>query len=174
MDDFKRLFVLTDWDNKYLTMSFDAEAQIVREIGKFIENGSLYKGSKPVMWSPVEKTALAEAEVEYKDIESTAITVGFKITNTQEVILKDTYVPIWTTTPWTIPANRAIAYGKNLDYIIIRVKNNNDNGQIKIGQKILLAKERLDKFLLDTNLKEYDLITEIKGDLLKDLYVCIH
>ena len=85
MDDFKRLFVLADWDNKYLTMSFDAEAQIVREIGKFIENGSLYKGSKPVMWSPVE-TALAEAEVEYKDIESTAITVGFKIINTRNYI----------------------------------------------------------------------------------------
>ena len=173
MDDFKRLFVLADWDNKYLTMSFDAEAQIVREIGKFIENGSLYKGSKPVMWSPVEKTALAEAEVEYKDIESTAITVGFKIINTQEIILKDTYVPIWTTTPWTIPANRAIAYGKNLDYIIIEIKNNNDNTQIKIGQKILLAKERLDKFLLDTNIKEYDLISEIKGDFLKGS-ICMH
>ena len=173
MDDFKRLFVLADWDNKYLTMSFDAEAQIVREIGKFIENGSLYKGSKPVMWSPVEKTALAEAEVEYKDIESTAITVGFKITNSQEVILKDAYVPIWTTTPWTIPANRAIAYGKNLDYIIIEIKNNNDNTQIKIGQKILLAKERLDKFLIDTNIKEYNLISEIKGDLLKGS-ICMH
>ena len=119
MDDFKRLFVLADWDNKYLTMSFDAEAQIVREIGKFIENGSLYKGSKPVMWSPVEKTALAEAEVEYKDIESTAITVGFKVSITKEEILQDAYIPIWTTTPWTIPANRAIAYGKELDYIIM-------------------------------------------------------
>ncbi len=173
MDDFKRLFVLADWDNKYLTMSFDAEAQIVREIGKFIENGSLYKGSKPVMWSPVEKTALAEAEVEYKDIESTAITVGFKVSITKEEILQDAYIPIWTTTPWTIPANRAIAYGKELDYIIIKIKNNNDNNQIKIGQKILLAKERLDKFLMDTNIKEYNLLSEIKGDLLEGT-ICMH
>ena len=173
MDDFKRLFVLADWDDKYLTMSFDAEAQIVREIGKFIENGSLYKGSKPVMWSPVEKTALAEAEVEYKDIESTAITVGFKVSITEEEILQEAYIPIWTTTPWTIPANRAIAYGKELDYILIKIKNNNDNNQIKIGQKILLAKERLDKFLLDTNITEYDLISEIKGDFLEGT-ICKH
>ena len=81
MDDFKRLFVLGDWDNRYLTMSFKAEAQIVREIGKYITNGGLYMGSKPVMWSPVEKTALAEAEVEYKEIESTAIYVAFKVKN---------------------------------------------------------------------------------------------
>ena len=80
MKDFKRLGVLGDWDSPYLTMSFPAEAQIVRELGKFLLDGSLYKGAKPVMWSPVEKTALAEAEVEYKDISSTAIYVRFPIT----------------------------------------------------------------------------------------------
>jgi isoleucyl-tRNA synthetase len=173
MDDFKRLFVLADWDDRYLTMSYGAEAQIVREIGKFIENGSLYKGSKPVMWSPVEKTALAEAEVEYKDIESTAITVGFKVLSSKEIILNEVYIPIWTTTPWTIPANRAIAYGKDVDYIIIEVKNKNANNQISIGQKILLAKERLKKFLLDTNISEYDFVSEVKGDLLNGT-ICAH
>jgi len=173
MEDFKRLFVLADWDDRYLTMSFNAEAQIVREIGKFIENGSLYKGSKPVMWSPVEKTALAEAEVEYKDIESTAITVGFKVIKTKEKILEDTYVPIWTTTPWTIPANRAIAYGKNLDYLIIEIKNNNNNDQIFTGQKILIAEERLNKFLSDTNIENFDKISKIKGDSLKNT-ICAH
>jgi isoleucyl-tRNA synthetase len=173
MDDFKRLFVLADWEDRYLTMSFTAEAQIVREIGKFIENGSLYKGSKPVMWSPVEKTALAEAEVEYKDIESTAITVGFKIKSTKESILHNVFVPIWTTTPWTIPANRAIAYGKDLDYIIIEILDNNENDQIFVGQKILLAKERLEKFLLDTNIEKYNLENEFKGLILEGT-ICMH
>ena len=173
MDDFRRLFVLADWEDRYLTMSFKAEAQIVREIGKFIENGSLYKGSKPVMWSPVEKTALAEAEVEYKDIESTAITVGFKVSTSKEPLLSDVYIPIWTTTPWTIPANRAIAYGKNLNYVIIEILDNNDNGQIFIRQKILLAKERLQNFLADINIEKYNLVADIKGDLL-DGTICFH
>ncbi len=167
MDDFRRLFVLADWEDRYLTMSFKAEAQIVREIGKFIENGSLYKGSKPVMWSPVEKTALAEAEVEYKDIESTAITVGFQIKSSNESILHNVFVPIWTTTPWTIPANRAIAYGKDLDYIIIEVLDNHENKQFFVGQKILIAKERLEKFILDTNIEKYNLEKELKGNLLQ-------
>ena len=167
MDDFRRLFVLADWEDRYLTMSFKAEAQIVREIGKFIENGSLYKGSKPVMWSPVEKTALAEAEVEYKDIESTAITVGFQIKSSNESILHNVFVPIWTTTPWTIPANRAIAYGKDLDYVIIEVLDNHENKQFFVGQKILIAKERLEKFILDTNIDKYNLEKELKGHLLQ-------
>ena len=167
MDDFRRLFVLADWEDRYLTMSFKAEAQIVREIGKFIENGSLYKGSKPVMWSPVEKTALAEAEVEYKDIESTAITVGFQIKSSNESILHNVFVPIWTTTPWTIPANRAIAYGKDLDYIIIELLDNHENKQFFVGQKILIAKERLEKFILDTNIEKYNLEKELKGNLLQ-------
>ena len=115
MDDFKRLFVLGDWDAPYLTMSYEAEAQIVKELIKFIDNGSLYLGLKPVMWSPVEKTALAEAEVEYRDINSTALTVAFKIKESNIDILRDSFVVIWTTTPWTIPANRAIACGKNIE-----------------------------------------------------------
>jgi len=116
MEGFKRLGVLGDWDRPYLTMSFAAEAQIVRELGKFLMDGSLYKGSKPVMWSPVEKTALAEAEVEYKDISSTAIYVQFPITQAKNTNFVGSAVVIWTTTPWTIPGNQAVAFGDDILY----------------------------------------------------------
>ncbi|MFL4981542.1 MAG: class I tRNA ligase family protein, partial [Xanthobacteraceae bacterium] len=104
-EEFKRLGVEGDWANPYQTMSYDAEAQIAREIMKFAVSDQLYRGSKPVMWSPVEKTALAEAEVEYHEKTSTTIWVKFKITNTLDGDLDGASVVIWTTTPWTIPAN---------------------------------------------------------------------
>ena len=107
---FKRLGVIGDWENYYSTMSFDAEAQIVRELGKFLKEGSLYRGYKPVLWSTVEKTALADAEVEYKDHTSNTIYTSFEIKKTDKDFLKNGHVIIWTTTPWTIPVNRALAY----------------------------------------------------------------
>ena len=91
-------------------MSFDAEAQIVRELGKFLKEGSLYRGYKPVLWSTVEKTALADAEVEYLDHKSETIFTGFKVKKSNVKELIDSEIIIWTTTPWTIPANRALAY----------------------------------------------------------------
>ncbi|HEY7305239.1 MAG TPA: class I tRNA ligase family protein, partial [Bryobacteraceae bacterium] len=109
-DQFRRLGVIGDWDNPYLTMSFDAEAQIVREIGKFLVNGGLYKGAKPVLWSVVEQTALAEAEVEYHDHRSNTVWVRFRIETPSRPELADAAAVIWTTTPWTLPGNRAIAY----------------------------------------------------------------
>ena len=102
-DQFKRLGVIGDWENYYSTMSFDAEGQIVRELGKFLKEGSLYKGYKPVLWSTVEKTALSDAEVEYMDHESDTIYVSFKIKKSSIKDLEDCEVIIWTTTPWTIP-----------------------------------------------------------------------
>jgi isoleucyl-tRNA synthetase len=114
---FKRLGIMGDWDNPYLTMDFQAEATIVAELLKFAESGNIYRGAKPVMWSPVEKTALAEAEVEYEDITSTQIDVAFEIVkcpNAPELV--GAYLVIWTTTPWTIPVNQAIAYGDSLKY----------------------------------------------------------
>jgi isoleucyl-tRNA synthetase len=117
-DQFKRLGIMGDWDDPYLTMDFAAEAAIVGELLKFAETGQLYRGAKPVMWSPVEKTALAEAEVEYEDVTSTQIDVAFEITeapNAPELV--GAYAVIWTTTPWTIPTNQAIAYGEELDYV---------------------------------------------------------
>ena len=119
--EFQRLGVVGDWAHPYTTMSFAAEAQIVREIGKFLMNGGLYKGAKPVMWSVVEKTALAEAEIEYHDHTSTTVWVQFPGRRRRRwPALAGAAVVIWTTTPWTLPGNRAIAYGAALDYVADR------------------------------------------------------
>ncbi len=116
-EQLKRLGIMADWDNPYLTMDFEAEATIVAELMKFAEAGNLYRGSKPVMWSPVEETALAEAEVEYEDITSTQIDVAFEITESPIPELVGAHAVIWTTTPWTIPVNQAIAYGPEVEYV---------------------------------------------------------
>ena len=138
-EEFKRLGVIGDWDHPYETMTFSAEAQIAREIMKFAENGTLYRGSKPVMWSVVEKTALAEAEVEYEDHISDTVYVAFPI---RDAVIRSfehradgstaspvrnnpdllaAAIVIWTTTPWTIPANRAISYSsKNRVWAVSR------------------------------------------------------
>jgi isoleucyl-tRNA synthetase len=118
-EQLKRLGINADWDNPYLTMDFDAEATIVDELMKFAESGQLYRGAKPVMWSPVEKTALAEAEVEYEDITSTQIDVAFEIVSSPIPELVGAHAVIWTTTPWTIPVNQAIAYGPDVEYVAI-------------------------------------------------------
>ena len=118
-EQLKRLGIGGDWDNPYLTMDFAAEAVIVRELLKFAETGQLYRGAKPVMWSPVEKTALAEAEVEYEDITSTQIDVAFEITESPIAELVGAHAVVWTTTPWTIPVNQALAYGPEVEYVIV-------------------------------------------------------
>ena len=117
---FERLGVMGDWADPYLTMDFASEATIVAELLKFAASGQLYRGAKPVMWSPVEKTALAEAEVEYADIVSTQIDVAFEIVeapNAPELV--GAYAVIWTTTPWTIPVNQAIAFGAEVEYVLL-------------------------------------------------------
>jgi len=117
-EQLKRLGIMGDWDHPYLTMDFQAEATIVAELMKFAEAGNVYRGAKPVMWSPVEKTALAEAEVEYEDITSTQIDVAFEIVECpNEPSLVGAFVIIWTTTPWTIPVNQAISYGPEIEYV---------------------------------------------------------
>ena len=128
-EQFKRLGVQGDWDDPYLTMNFAAEAAIVGELLKFAESGQLYRGAKPVMWSPVEKTALAEAEVEYEDIISTQIDVAFEIVESAIPELVGAYAAIWTTTPWTIPVNQALAYGPDVEYTLIE----------KDGRRLLVA-----------------------------------
>ncbi len=138
-EEFKRLGVGGDWANPYLTMSYDAEAQIAREIIKFAMSDQLYRGSKPVMWSSVERTALAEAEVEYHEKTSTTIWVRFKITNTLDGDLDGASVVIWTTTPWTIPANRAIAYGENIAYGLYKVTEAAEDNWAKVGDRLVLA-----------------------------------
>ncbi|MGC6328097.1 isoleucine--tRNA ligase [Rhizorhabdus sp. FW153] len=118
-EQFKRLGVDGDWDDPYLTMKYDAEAAIVGELLKFAESGQLYRGAKPVMWSPVEKTALADAEVEYEDIVSTQIDVAFEIVESPIPELIGAHAVIWTTTPWTIPVNQALAYGPEVKYAVL-------------------------------------------------------
>jgi isoleucyl-tRNA synthetase len=120
-EQFQRLGVMGEWDDPYLTMKFEAEAKIVEELLQFAESGQLYRGAKPVMWSPVEKTALAEAEVEYEDVTSTQIDVAFEIVESPIPELVGAHAVIWTTTPWTIPVNQAIAYGEDVEYIYLNI-----------------------------------------------------
>ena len=137
-EQLKRLGINGDWDNPYLTMDFQAEATIVSELLKFAESGQLYRGAKPVMWSPVEKTALAEAEVEYEDITSTQIDVAFEITESPIAELVRAHAVIWTTTPWTIPTNQAIAYGPEVEYQLCR-QSDDDGRRYLVGTELLAA-----------------------------------
>lgn len=134
---FERLGVMGDWDTPYLTMNYQSEAIIAGELLKFAESGQLYRGAKPVMWSPVEKTALAEAEVEYEDVVSTQIDVAFEITEAPKLPrLVGAHAVIWTTTPWTIPVNQAIAFGRDVEYVLLSCVN------LPTGDKnIIVAKD---------------------------------
>ena len=157
-EEFKRLGVVGDWDHPYATMSYPAEAQIARELMKFAANGTLYRGSKPVMWSVVEKTALAEAEVEYEDYTSDAIWVKFPVREARlvdvdeqateqdlqglrELVddLKSSSLVIWTTTPWTIPGNRAISFGEHVEYGLYEVVDAPEGNWAKRGDRYVLA-----------------------------------
>ena len=138
-EEFKRLGVIGDWDHPYETMAFPAEAQIARELMSFAVSGQLYRGSKPVMWSPVEKTALAEAEIDYVEKTSPTIWVAFPVVSTKDSELADARVVIWTTTPWTIPANRAIAYGANIEYGLYKVTGAAEDNWARVGDVFVLA-----------------------------------
>ncbi|MDC0856192.1 isoleucine--tRNA ligase, partial [Candidatus Pelagibacter sp.] len=166
---FKRLGVIGDWENYYSTMSFDAEAQIVRELGKFLKEGSLYRGFKPVLWSTVEKTALADAEVEYQDHKSDTIYTSFSIRKSNIKDLEGVDIIIWTTTPWTIPANKALAYNESLDYCIIKLE---DDGDYK-SKKIVVAKELLNSFIKDCEINNFKEIKQFKGKEFKGT-ICSH
>ncbi len=168
-DQFKRLGVVGDWENYYSTMSYDAEAQIVRELGKFLKEGSLYRGFKPVLWSTVEKTALADAEVEYQDRKSDTIYACFPVKSSKVKELNDCNIVIWTTTPWTIPANKALAYNESLDYLIIQIT---DEGNFK-NKKIIISEALLDSVLKDCGIKEFKNLKKFKGKDLKDT-ICKH
>ncbi|AZB54647.1 isoleucine--tRNA ligase [Cereibacter sphaeroides] len=156
-EEFKRLGVTGNWADPYLTMDFHAEAVIAEEFMKFLMNGTLYQGSKPVMWSPVEKTALAEAEVEYHDHTSHQIWVKFPVVGLAERMCDDiaasaayakcggndsaqmTYVVIWTTTPWTIPQNRAVAFNPEIAYGLFRIDAVAENAAAKVGETVIVA-----------------------------------
>ncbi len=145
-DEFKRLGVTGAWDRPYLTMDHHAEAVIAAEFMAFLMNGSLYQGSKPVMWSPVEKTALAEAEVEYHDHTSHQVWVRFRVVAAADALFTKTPtdVVIWTTTPWTIPQNRAVAFGPAIEYGLYEVIGRPADGTATIGHRVLVADKLAD------------------------------
>ena len=157
--EFKRLGVTGDFENYYSTMSFTAEAQIVRELGKFLLDGSLYQGFKPVFWSTVEKTALADAEVEYQEHTSNTIFVAFKVKSTQKDFLKDSNIIIWTTTPWTIPANRALAFNSGIEYSLVEI-NELENFKEK---KIVVATNLLDSIVKSCGIEQFKILKTFKG-----------
>ena len=173
-DEFKRLGIIGDWENPYTTMTYEAEAQIVAELGKFLLNGSLYRGAKPVFWSVVEKTALAEAEVEYHDHTSNTIFVSFQIQEaTANDIVKGASIIIWTTTPWTIPGNRGIAYSARDEYVRLRVTALGENSLSRIGEEIIIAKSLIDKVTAECAITEYQILMEFVGGELEGT-ICSH
>jgi isoleucyl-tRNA synthetase len=205
-EEFKRLGVVGDWSNPYLTMSFDAEAQIARELMKVAASGQLYRGSKPVMWSVVERTALAEAEVEYADYESDTIWVKFPIkwvasnalreflTYAQKLVddperdrlnnasqalsgsrahLANASVVIWTTTPWTIPANRAISFSSKVSYGLYQVTKAPDENWAKVGDKYILADKLAAEVFAKAKVEAFDRVAAVSADELADI-TCYH
>lgn len=171
----KRLGVLGNWDTPYLTMNYESEAVIVEELHKFLMSGSLYKGSKPVQWSVVEKTALAEAEVEYKDKVSPTIYVKFQLDNPSNRSLEGAHVVIWTTTPWTIPANRAVAYHDDVTYVLLEVAGSleDDNHFAKSGDRLIVAESLVEDFTKQTGIESHNALETFSGTQFAGLH-CKH
>jgi isoleucyl-tRNA synthetase len=166
-EEFKRLGVVGDWDHPYTTMSYPAEARIAREIFKFVASGLLYRGSKPVMWSVVEKTALAEAEVEYEDHVSDTVYVAFPVES------DDASIVIWTTTPWTIPGNRAIAFSRRIPYGRYRVTDAAADNWAKVGATYIVAQSLAQSVFDAARVTAFEFLGEVKGDALASM-VCAH
>jgi isoleucyl-tRNA synthetase len=162
-DEFRRLGVTGDWANPYTTMDFAAEAQIVRELGRFILRGDLYKGAKPVLWSVVEKTALAEAEVEYHDHVSVTIWVRFPIETASRPGLAGASVVIWTTTPWTMPGNRAVAFGTGMEYGLYQVRSVNEGSLARPEEKLVLATALADQVMADAKVSDFVCLERFMG-----------
>ena len=167
--EFKRLGIVGDFDNYYSTMSYDAEAQIVREVGKFLLDGSLYQGFKPVLWSTVEKTALADAEVEYMNHTSNTIFTSFKIKDTKKDFLKDSSIIIWTTTPWTIPANKALAFNNSIEYSLLEI-DALDNFKDK---KIVVATNLIESVIQSCGIEKHKVLKNFKGSEFEGT-ICSH
>jgi len=168
-EQLKRLGISADWDKPYLTMAKGAEATIVAELFKFAESGQMYRGAKPVMWSPVEKTALAEAEIEYEDIVSTQIDVAFEIVESPISELVGAHAVIWTTTPWTIPVNQGIAYNPDVEYGIYTWGVAGSDGSAESGQAAFAKVTEAFPSLAETSslLLASDLVPEVEKRLQK-------
>ncbi|HEX2526227.1 MAG TPA: isoleucine--tRNA ligase [Geminicoccus sp.] len=164
--EFQRLGCLGDWNHPYTTMAFSSEASIFEELAKFLQNGSLYRGLKAVMWSTVEKTALAEAEVEYHDHTSTTIWVRFPLARVIDPVLTGAAVVIWTTTPWTIPANRAVAYGSDIAYVALEPTEVADDATVKAGDRLIVAEDLLPSFLETARITTHKVRARFPGSAL--------
>ena len=171
--EFRRLGVEGDFKQRYATMDLPSEGAIVNEICKFLLNGALNRGLRPIMWSPVEKTALAEAEIEYLDHTSTTIWVRFPIVKATDHRMEHASVVIWTTTPWTMPGNRAVAAGPEFDYALMHVDAVNDGSLARVGEKMLVALPLLPQFLTDTGIAGHHIVHLFKGAELEGT-VCAH
>ncbi len=171
-EEFKRLGVTGNWNNPYLTMDYHAEAVIAEEFMKFVMNGSLYRGSKPVMWSPVEKTALAEAEIEYHDHQSHTIWVKFYFTNASGD-LDGAAAVIWTTTPWTIPQNKAVAYNPKIAYGLYQVEATEEESWTTAGDRLVLADTLAAETLEKSRVTKFTRLRDVTADELAPL-VCKH
>lgn len=170
-EEFKRLGIEGDFDNPYTTMNFHAEARIAGELLKIARTGQLYRGSKPIMWSVVERTALAEAEVEYADVESDMIWVKFPVTQSAPV-LSGTSVVIWTTTPWTIPGNRAIAFSSRVEYGLFEVESAQNDFGPQPGEKLIFAKKLADEAAAKAKLT-FKLVRDVTSEELVAI-TCAH
>ncbi len=170
--EFKRLGIIGDWDHPYATMSFPAEAQIARELMKFAANGTLYRGSKPVMWSVVEKTALAEAEVEYEDYTSDTVWVKFPVAANFGRLAKASVV-IWTTTPWTLPGNRAISFSSKISYGFYTVTEAAADNWAKPGDLLILADSLAESVFKQARVTAYERSSDLSSDVF-DALECKH
>lgn len=170
-EEFKRLGIEGDFDNPYTTMAFHAEARIAGELMKIAKSGQLYRGSKPIMWSVVERTALAEAEVEYADVESDMIWVKFPVKEGPEAFA-GAFVVIWTTTPWTIPGNRAIAYSSRYAYGLYEVATAENDFGPQPGEKLIFAKRLADESAAKAKLT-FNFVRDIEADELGAI-TCAH
>ncbi|AXK83485.1 isoleucine--tRNA ligase [Pseudolabrys taiwanensis] len=183
-DEFKRLGVEGDWQHPYTTMSFPAEAQIARELMKFATNGTLYRGSKPVMWSVVEKTALAEAEIEYEDYTSDTVWVKFPVkdadvlarnagTHTDRLTLTEhlshASVVIWTTTPWTLPGNRAVSFSPKIAYGLYKVTDAAPDNWAKFGDLFILSENLAGEVFKQARVAAYDKVADVPAEVLAEL-----
>ncbi|MGO3928474.1 isoleucine--tRNA ligase [Rhodopseudomonas pseudopalustris] len=171
-EEFKRLGLIGDWDHPYATMDYFAEAQIARELMKFAANGTLYRGSKPVMWSVVEKTALAEAEVEYEDYTSDTVWVKFAV-KSGDAAVSSASVVIWTTTPWTLPGNRAISFSSKIGYGLYKVTDAPADNWAKTGDLLILADALAESVFKQARVAAYDKVSAVAPDVLKAIE-CAH
>jgi len=172
-EEFKRLGIIGDWDHPYATMDYFAEAQIARELMKFAANGTLYRGSKPVMWSVVEKTALAEAEVEYEDYTSDTVWVKFPVKSPADVALANASIVIWTTTPWTLPGNRAISFSPKIAYGVYKVTDAPADNWAKNGDLLILADALAESVFKQARVTTYEKVRDLPADTL-EVVECAH